>query len=422
MIKLDTHKSGYDCIIIGGGAAGMLAAGYCGMQLSPLGKRVAIIEKNSVFGRKLRITGKGRCNLTNNCQPDEVISNMTKNPRFMYGAVNSFTPADTMELFESLGVALKTERGNRVFPVSDKANDIADSLVKFMKDNSVDIINEQVLDIKINEGKISAVKTQAGVYPAKSVLIACGGSSYPGTGSNGDGIRLAKKLGHKVTDIIPSLVPLVENGEKCARMQGLSLRNCGFKILDNKRKKVVFEDFGEMLFTHFGLSGPAALSASAHMREMENGRYTAEIDLKPALDEKKLDARILRDFDKNKNRIFANSLDELLPKKIIPVIIEESGINPQKRCNEITKQERRRLLEIIKGFKVEIGGFRPIKEAIVTSGGVDVKEIDPKTMGSEKVEGLYFAGEVIDVDAYTGGFNLQIAFSTAHCAARAICR
>lgn len=406
------------CIVIGAGPAGMLAAGFCGKG----GKRTAIFEKNKIAGRKLRITGKGRCNVTNNCSPAQMISAITKNERFMYGAVNSFTPQDTMDFFESLGVKLKTERGNRVFPVSDKASDIADSLLKFAQDNSVEIIKDQVTKIEVENGEVSGVRTSGGFYPANNVIIACGGSSYPGTGSNGDGIRLAKQCGHNITKILPSLVPLVESGNNCAKAQGLSLRNCGFKIKDQVKGKIIFEDFGELMFTHFGISGPVVLSASAHMRDMTSKRYTAMIDMKPALDEKKLDLRLLRDFEENKNRIFANSLDGLLPKKIIPVIIEMSEIDPQKRCNEITKQERRRLLELVKCFRVEIEAFRPISEAIVTSGGVDVKEINPKTMESKIVKGLYFAGEVIDVDAYTGGFNLQIAFSTGYCAARGICR
>lgn len=406
----------YDVAVIGGGAAGLMAAGTAGM----LGFSVLLIERNKAFGRKLRITGKGRCNVTNNCSVDKVIENTPRNGKFLYGAVNSFTPADLITFFEELGVPLKTERGNRVFPVSDNANDIADTLFKNTRQNGVEFRNGRVTEIAAEDDGTKTVKAGNDIYRARNIIIACGGKSYPGTGSDGDGYRLAKSVGHSITDISPSLVPLVAKGEVCSKLQGLSLKNCKIQVLDKGTGKVVYNDFGELLFTHFGLSGPTVLSASAHMRNMEKGRYSVLIDLKPALDNAVLDTRIIRDFTENKNRFFANSLDGLLPKSMIPVVVELSGIEPEKQCNAITREERQNLVELLKGFKIDIEGFRPINEAIITSGGVNIKEINPKTMESKIVKGLYFAGEVIDVDAYTGGFNLQIAFSTAYCAANSI--
>lgn len=327
-----------------------------------------------------------------------------------------------MAFFEEHGVKLKTERGKRVFPESDDANDIAEALERFAVKNGVEIITESVKEILIDKdnGKVTGVETNKAQYSAKDVVVSAGGASYPGTGSDGSGYKLAKKVGHEITEIIPSLVPLVENGDTCKSLQGLSLKNISIKVINESGKaKPVYEDFGELLFTHFGLSGPVVLSASAHMRE-KNARYIVRIDLKPALDESKLDARILRDFEKNKNKDFANSLSELLPKKMIPVIIERSGIEPERKCNAITKEERKSFVNLVKNFDIKISGFRPINEAIITSGGVSTKEINPKTMESKLVKGLYFAGEIIDVDAYTGGFNLQIAFSTGYAVAMAI--
>ncbi len=401
----------FDVIIIGAGAAGLMAAGVCAGR----GRTVAVFDKNEKAGRKLRITGKGRCNVTNDCSPREVIEAATGNGKFLYGAVNSFTPQDTMAFFESRGVPLKTERGKRVFPMSDDANDIADALYAFAREKGAVFIRAAVTEIIAEGGRVAGVRANGRTYQAKSVLNACGGSSYPGTGSNGDGVRLAAKLGHTITEIRPSLVPLVEDGDICREMQGLSLKNTGLTVKD-KSDKAVYHDFGELLFTHFGLSGPIALSASAHMTESAANAYTLELDLKPALDEKKLDARLLRDFEENRNRIFANSLDALLPKSMIPVVVRLSGIEPEKMCNAITKEERRRLLTLLKHFEIKIEGFRPISEAIITAGGVAVNEVNPKDMSSKLVEGLYFAGEVLDVNAYTGGFNLQIAFSTGYAA------
>jgi len=403
-----------DTIVVGGGAAGLMAAGTAAES----GQRVLLLEQNRSFGRKLRITGKGRCNVTNRCEPEKVIENTPGNGRFLYGAVHSFTPEDTIALMESLGVPLKTERGNRVFPASEKADDIADALVRRMKRHHVETVHAKVSALLTQGGKISGVRTTGGLYQAKKVIAACGGASYPGTGSDGNGYRLAKNLGHRITPIIPSLVPLTEAGDLCGKLQGLSLRNCAVSVQDEKSGKIIYRDFGELLFTHFGLSGPTILSASAHMREMAEKRYTVLIDLKPALDEKKLDSRLLHDLEENKNHILGNSLGKLLPKSLIPVIIEKANIKPDTKCNSVTKEERRRLCQTLKGLAIFIGGFRPIQEAIVTSGGVDTREINPRNMESKLVSGLHFAGEMIDVDAYTGGFNLQIAFSTAVAAAR----
>lgn len=380
------------------------------------GKKVLLFEKNRGLGRKLRITGKGRCNVTNNCTPEQVIANTPRGGKFLYTALNRFTPQQTMSFFEGLGVPLKTERGRRVFPVSDDANDIAEALSRWALGKGVKVINQGVKEILTENGAVTGVVTPKGKYFSSKVLIACGGASYPGTGSNGEGYAMAKALGHRVTEISPSLVPLVEKGGYCSRLMGLSLRNCGVRVTAKGKKKPVYEDFGELLFTHFGLSGPTILSASAHMHPMESDKYTVHIDLKPALDEEKLDARLLRDFEENKNRIFSNSLDGLLPQKLIPVIVERSGISGETRCHSITKQQRRAFCALLKDFTVEIKGFRPIAEAIITSGGVSLKEIDPHTMESKLVKGLYFAGEVLDCDAYTGGYNLQIAFSTGHLA------
>ena len=402
----------YDAVIVGGGAAGMMAA----ITAAEYGKRVLLLEKNDKLGRKIRITGKGRCNVTNNCEPRTVIESTPGNGRFLYSAVQGFTPEDTMRFFEGLGVALKTERGNRVFPVSDNAHDIADAMAKKLKALRVPVVQGCVRKVLTENGAVTGVETDKGIFSAPAVLLACGGASYPGTGSNGDGARLAAALGHTVTALRPSLVALVSEDPDCPAMQGLSLRNCGVAVRDNKKKKTIYTDFGELLFTHFGLSGPTVLSASAHMRDMAPGRYTVELDLKPALTPEQLDQRLLRDLEKNKNKNFSNALDELLPQKMIPVVIARSGIPPEEKCNSVTREQRAALLEVLKHFTVGITGFAPLSGAIVTAGGVSVKEIDPKTMQSKLVSGLFFAGEIIDVDAYTGGFNLQIAFSTGYAA------
>ena len=400
-----------DTIIIGGGAAGCFAA----VHAARFGKTVLLFEKNEKLGRKLRITGKGRCNVTNNSSTEEHMKNIPVNPRFMYSSFAGFDAESTMSFFEELGVPLKTERGNRVFPVSDKADDIAEALAKEMKKLGVKVINKRVSKILTENGAVCGVSAGGEEYRSQSVLIACGGKSYPATGSTGDGYTLAQSLGHTVTELKPSLVPLVSPDKYCAEMMGLSLRNVTIDLMDGN--KSIYSEMGEMLFTHFGVSGPLVLSASSHIRDMQPNRYRLIIDLKPALSPEQLDARIQRDFAENLNRDFQNGIRKLLPAKLIPAAVKLSGIAPERKINGITKEERRKFGELIKAFPVRISGFRPIDEAIITSGGVSTKEINPKTMESKLVSGLFFAGEVIDVDAYTGGFNLQIAFSTAYTAA-----
>lgn len=397
----------YDVIIIGGGAAGLAAAGFSTKR----GFNTLVIEKNSRPARKVLITGKGRCNVTNNCDVQTLISSVTKNNRFLYSAFYGFNSADTMELFESLGVPLKTERGNRVFPVSDRAVDIVDALCRFAK--GAKIINASASDLIIENGSAKGVKTDVGDFFGKNVLVATGGLSYPLTGSTGDGYKIAKKAGHKIVAPTPSLVPVETEESFCKKAMGLSLKNVRVDVEDTAKGKTVFSESGEMLFTHFGLSGPLVLSGSAHMRPFEKDRFKIHIDLKPALDIKKLEKRIERDFSENLNRDFANSLSALLPRKLIPIVVELSNIPADKKVNQITSAERNGLAELLKELTLTVKKLRPIEEAIITSGGVDVKEIDPKTMQSKLCNGLFFAGEVLDVDAYTGGFNLQIAFSTA---------
>ncbi len=377
-----------------------------------LGKSTLLLEKMNRCGKKISITGKGRCNVTNNCTSDDFFANIPTNPRFLYSAYAGFNSQDCMDFFERLGVPLKTERGNRVFPVSDKAEDIVRALEQGCEDYGVNRIFSKVTEIITEDGAVKGVKCGSRTYFAPSVLIATGGKSYPGTGSDGDGYRFAEELGHTVTDIKPSLVPIESDDDYCREMMGLSLKNVVLTLKDTVKNKVVFSEMGEMLFTHFGVSGPLVLSASSHIPQVESGRYIFYIDLKPALDEKKLDERILRDFKEIPNRIFANSLSKLLPSKMIPTVVELSGIDGEKQVNSVTKQERQRLVSLLKAFPVHIRSFRPIAEAIVTSGGVKVSEVSPKTMESKLVKGLYFAGEILDVDGYTGGFNLQIAFST----------
>lgn len=395
-------------VIIGGGASGLMA----GAESAKLGNDVTIIEKMPRPARKVLISGKGRCNVTNACfELDELISNVPKNPRFLYSAFSNFMPYDTIAFLQDMGVETKIERGNRVFPVSDKAVDIVDALVKNAKMNGAKIINETVKGFDFDGKRINGVILQNDeVIECDSVAICTGGKSYPATGSTGDGYILARSVGHTVTKITPALVPLVCSNNFIPKLQGLSLKNISVKLFKNE--KVIYDDFGEMLFTHFGVSGPVILSASSHIRDIKDGKYKIILDLKPALDEKTLDKRILRDFSSEGNKDFINSLSALLPKKIIPVIVNLSGVEPSRKVNSVTKEERKNLVHLIKNFEINISDFYSIDAAIVTSGGVDVKEIDPKTMKSKIVENLYFAGEVIDVDAYTGGFNLQIAFST----------
>ena len=396
-------------IVIGGGAAGMMAAGTAAER----GAQVTLLEKNDRLGKKLYITGKGRCNVTNDCAPEEFFQNVPRNPRFLYSAVYGFAPRDAMAFFEGLGCALKTERGSRVFPVTDRSASVIDALRAWLRKSGVRVVHETAERILTQDGAAAAVRTEAGLHPADSVILAAGGCSYPLTGSTGDGYRMAAELGHTIVPVEGSLVPLVEKGHWCKQMQGLSLRNISIRMV-NQKGRCVYEEFGELLFTHFGLSGPVILSASAHMKPDE--QYRIVIDLKPALDEQKLDQRLLRDFEQYQNRNFENVLHELLPKAMVPVAVRRSGIDPEQKVHSVTRQQRLALVQLLKHFDVEIACKAPIEDAIVTSGGVKVGEIDPKTMQSKLVRGLYFAGEIIDVDAYTGGFNLQIAWSTGRAA------
>lgn len=396
-------------VVIGGGAAGMMAA----LSAARYGAAVTLFEKNDRLGKKLRITGKGRCNVTNDCDTQEFLQNVPTNPRFLYAALSRFSTEDTKQFFTENGVSLKTERGKRVFPVSDRAQDIVDALISACREAGVRILFEKVKGLCIEDGKVCGVETSSGMTKADAVIVATGGASYKQTGSDGDGYRFARDAGLEVTPLIPSLVPLVSESRDCARMQGLSLRNVSLVICEKASGKTMYEDFGEMMFTHFGLTGPLILSASAHLSDIVPGKYEAVIDLKPALDRKTLDHRLLSDFAKYQNRDFGNALSDLLPQKMIPVVVERSGISPHKKVNSITKEERGALCELLKAFRVSIDGFRPINEAIITKGGVAVGQISPKSMEAKSVKNLYFAGEVLDVDAYTGGFNLQIAFSTA---------
>ena len=396
-------------IVVGGGAAGMMAA----LTAAQNGAEVTLVERTGRLGRKLRITGKGRCNVTNDCDTNEFLANVMTNPRFMYTALSRFSTADTKDFFESRGVPLKTERGRRVFPVSDRAVDIVAALADACREAGVRVVYERVTSLLIEDGALCGVTTTGSELRADAVIVCTGGKSYPLTGSDGDGYKLAEQAGHSVTALSPSLVPITAEGNLCPSLQGLSLKNVRLSIVSTANGKTVFEDFGEMMFTHFGLTGPMVLSASAHLPDIAPGKYETVIDLKPALDEKTLDARILSDFDKYKNKDFANALGDLLPQKMIPEIIRLSGIDPHVKVNAVTREQRRALVALLKGLRVKLRGFRPIEEAIVTRGGVSVREINPKTMESRCLPGLFFAGEVLDVDAYTGGFNLQIAFSTA---------
>ena len=394
-------------IIIGGGPAGMLAA----IKSKKEKNQVTIIEKNKILGKKMLITGKGRCNITSGVDMSEFIKNVPSNGKFLYSSFKNFTNKDILKL---LNIPVKLERGNRYFPVSDKAKDVVDALEKEL--SGVEILtNTSVTEIITKNNEAIGVKTNKGDFFADKIILATGGKSYPLTGSTGDGYEMAKKLGHTITKIKPALVPLVAKKEskiQCQQMQGLSLRNVGLKLFNND--KLIYEDFGEMLFTHYGVTGPIILSASSHLVRQELNNPRIEIDLKPALTEEKLDERILRDFETEKNKEFRNALDQLLPQKMIPVILEILQIN--KKVNEVKKVERQKLVRTLKHFSIEIEGFRDISEAIITSGGINVKEINPKTMESKLIKNLYFAGEIIDVDAYTGGFNLQIAYSTGYTA------
>ena len=428
-------------IVIGGGPAGMMAA----ITAKENENEVIILEKNGQLGKKLLITGKGRCNITSSLDMEEFIKNTPGNGMFLHSAFQQFTNKDIIHFLKQQGLDVKEERGNRIFPVTDKSIDVLACFTKRIKELNIKVqyhttvseilvksndeinkenINGKEKSKKMIDKKVIGVKTNHGILQADKVILSTGGKSYPLTGSTGDGYILAEKLGHTITNIKPSLVPL-ETFEKqeCKELQGLSLRNVGIQLLDIEKNKTIYEDFGEMLFTHFGVSGPTILSASAHLvrykqieRLLKEKKIILKIDLKPALDEKKLDTRILRDFEEVKNKQFKNSLEKLLPQKLIPVIIQKSNIQPDKKVNEITKKEREELVKMIKNFEITIKGFRPIEEAIITSGGINIKEINPKTMESKKVKGLYFAGEIIDVDSYTGGFNLQIAYSTGYVA------
>ena len=400
----------HDLIVVGGGPAGMFAA----ITAARNGAKVLLLEKNDRLGKKLLITGKGRCNVTNDCPAEEVLRNTPRNGRFLYSAMTAFPPESTKQFFENQGCPLKTERGNRVFPQSDRSASILDSLKKALTDQGVTVKTGRVRQILTLDGAVSGVRTDGDEYTAPSVILATGGASYPATGSTGDGYAMAQNLGHRVIPAQGSLVPLETAGEDCRRMQGLSLRNVGVRLLD-ARGKVLYRDFGELLFTHFGVSGPTVLSASCHLK---GEGCCLVIDLKPALEEGKLDARILRDLELYQNRAMENALTDLLPRSMIPVVLDRLEIDPAMQANSLTKEKRRALVGLLKAFRVEITGKRPVAEAIITSGGVKVSEIDPKTMESKLVPGLYFAGEVIDCDAYTGGFNLQIAWATAFAAGR----
>ena len=407
-----------DIVVVGGGAAGMMAAICAARQ----GAAVTLIERNQKVGRKLYITGKGRCNVTNHCSPEEVRAATPRNGKFLYSALEHTPPAWVEEFFEALGVPLKVERGNRVFPVSDKSADIIDALFFELKRLKVSIINDRVTGISLEglqDWAVCGVEMGEGKaltgFPCKAVILATGGVSYPATGSTGDGLWMAEELGHTLVDIKPSLVPLESPDPFCAQMQGLALKNVTLTV-KNGKKKTVYQEQGELLFTHFGLSGPLVLSASAHMRDFEKDQYTCAIDLKPALDEATLDARLVRELSAGANKDMDNLLGALAPRLLVPVLLERADIPGNKKAHDLTKQERRRLLELFKCFTVSVSGPTPVDEAIITSGGVKVSEVDPRTMGSKKVPGLFFAGEMLDVDAYTGGFNLQIAWATGRAA------
>ena len=398
-----------EIVVIGGGAAGMMAA----ISAAEQGASVTLLEPNERLGKKLNITGKGRCNVTNNTGLEELLTNIPRNGKFLYSSFSRFNAQDAMAFFEDLGVPLKTERGNRVFPVSDRAFDVSAALERRLKKLRVRVVRDRAKTLEIEDGTVRGVMGELDRYPAEAVILATGGVSYPATGSTGEGHRMAAEAGHTVTPLRGSLVPLRDFGGG-RTLQGLSLRNVGLTVFENSKR--IYTDFGELVFTHFGLSGPLILSASAHMRRFGERAYHLEIDLKPALDEPALDRRLLSDFEKYSNQDFRNALNDLLPKKLIPEIVRASGIEPRKKVHDITREQRRGLLQIMKRFPVVIAGPCPVTDAIVTSGGVKVREIDPASMASKLVRRLYFAGEIMDVDAYTGGFNLQIAWSTGRAA------
>ena len=402
----------YDITIIGGGPAGMFAA----ITAAQRGKNVLLLERNDRLGKKLLITGKGRCNVTNDCDSTEILQNIPRNGRFLYSAMTEFPPKRIMEFLERAGCELKTERGNRVFPVTDKSQSVLEALQKEMRRLNVTVRTARVKKILTGDFGVCGVETDRGMFETGSVILATGGVSYPTTGSTGDGYAMAKALGHTIIEPQGSLVPLETAGNDCPDMQGLALRNVAVKLV-NAKNKVLYKDFGELLFTHFGISGPTVLSASCHLKG-EGCRLI--IDLKPALEEGKLNDRILRDLEMYQNRAMENALTDLLPRSMIPVVLRRLDIDPQMQANSLTKQKRRALVELLKAFTVEITGKRPVAEAIITSGGVKTSEIDPKTMESKLVPGLYFAGEIIDCDAYTGGFNLQIAWATAYAAGMSV--
>ena len=409
-------------VVIGGGPAGMMSA----ISAARSGDKVVLLEKNNILGKKILITGKGRCNITSSLDIEDFINNIPGNGRFLYSAFENFDNKDIIELLKKEGVSVKEERGNRYFPTSDRAEDVRMALERETKKAGVDIkLNSKVCGIEIEDSRVKSVVLENGKIDADKIILATGGKSYPLTGSNGEGYKIAEELGHTIKDVRGSLVPLIAEKSVCSRLQGLSLRNVGIILYDAEKDKKIYSDFGEMLFTHFGVSGPTILSGSAHLlrykdvdKKISNGKIVLKIDLKPALSFEQLDARILRDFTEVKNKQFKNSLDKLLPKKMIDVVIDKSKINPEKHVNEITREERMNLIKLLKCFEIRIDGFRPVDEAIVTAGGISVKEINPKTMESKIVSGLYFAGEIIDVDAYTGGFNLQIAYSTGFTAGK----
>ena len=407
-----------DVLVIGGGAAGLMAAGTAAKN----GLKVTLLERNDKLARKVAITGKGRCNVTNDCPLlNDLIANIPVNGRFLFGAFSRFDTADTMDFFEEMGVPLKIERGNRVFPVSDKALDIVDALNKYITINGVTRKQGRATELIIEDGKVAGCITEDGKkYYASNVIVATGGLSYPKTGSTGDGYELAKQAGHKITTLKPSLVPLECHEGWCTEAQGLSLRNVKITVEDTVNHRDIYEDMGEMIFTHYGISGPMVLSASSHMRNMEKGRYKIHIDFKPALTYEQLDKRIQRDLLECSNKNLYNTLSLLLPRKMIPITVKLTKLNGNLKSNQVTKEMRSELVAFLKDITLTITDFRPIDEAVVTSGGVDISEINPKTMESKLVKGLYFAGEVLDVDAYTGGFNLQIAFSTGHLAGDSI--
>lgn len=400
-----------EIVVIGGGAAGLMAAITAARQ----GAQVTLLEPNERLGKKVNITGKGRCNVTNDCDRETLLANIPGNGRFLYGALVRFTPRDTMAFFEGLGVPLKVERGNRVFPVSDSAFDITNALERELKRCRVRWVRDRALAVETRDGAVCAVTGERGTYPAQAAIIATGGVSYPATGSRGDGYHLARSLGHTVIEPRGSLVPLCCAGEDCADMQGLSLRNVELTLYD-RRKKPMYRDFGELLFTHFGVSGPLVLSASAHLRRWEGESYALSIDLKPALDEQRLDARLLRDIGDSPNRDMSHIAAGLVPHSMVPVLLRRCGLSGSEKANALTREQRYTLVRMLKQFTLEITAPRPVSEAIVTAGGVKVGEVVPNTMASKKTAGLYFAGEVLDVDAYTGGFNLQIAWATGHLA------